>query len=902
MVPRTSETLETLSTRLKCSRTDRGWTQAELADQSGVSASTIGKLEQGALRRPRYETLELLAKGLALSPQEQAHFITLGRGHRPPEIIPLPAHIQLVETSPLHRCHLPIPPTPLLGREKELEQLMAQLVRPQVRLLTLVGPGGCGKTHLGIEVAGMVAARYPDGVWFVSLAPIRDPTLVPAAVAHVLGVTERAHESLAEVLATFLSTRRLLLVLDNFEHLPAAAHQVATWLQCCPHLHLLVTSRRALHLRGEYEFPVSPLELPDPHSVPTLADLARVPAVALFLERACAADPRFSLTKQNSASIAAICQQLDGLPLALELAAPLVKVFSPEVLGTHLAHRLDLLTDGPCDLPERQRSLRATLEWSYDLLDPPEQALFRRMAVFVSGGTLAAVKAVCTTIDIPPNTVVRVLAELCASSLIQQRETPEGGTRFNLLETIREYAWEGVVARDEAYCAQQQHASYYLTMAEAAQQLLGGPEQAICLSQLEEEHDNLRAALQWWLNRDEITLGLRLATALRQFWEQRGHFSEGRRWFEQLLALASDHETPVPTSLYTKALNSVGVLAYAQGDFEHAVAWYEQSLAACQRELDQDGTASAYHNLGIVAMEQGNLERARELYQQSLAIRRALGDPKRETNSLQGLGIVARLQGDLVQARCWFEASLAIRREAEDENGIASSLNTLGTVAVDQGDYDCAVQLFMEALAIRRHLQHRRGVADTLDNLAHVSCLRGEYTQAQLLAEEAVVLFQHIENNAGLAASLLTLAWIACVQEDVARAAGLSRRSLLLCRKSKSRVHIAECLEMLAYVACKHGCLEVAAQRLGSAAALRETMGVPIERLDQTICETAIGYLHRQLGQDRFMAAWAAGAGRPLDEVIDEAITEDVRKSDGRPGLDLEITLSVKMLPSTQGL
>ncbi|MGO8947051.1 MAG: tetratricopeptide repeat protein [Ktedonobacterales bacterium] len=883
MDPLTSETLETFSTRLQRSRTARGWTQAELAEQSGVSASTISKLEQGTLRRPRYETLELLARALALSPQEHTHFITLGRGHLPPGIVPLPAHPQLVATSPPHRCHLPLPPTPLLGREKELEQLMEQLGRPEVRLLTLVGAGGCGKTHLSIEVAGIIASRYPDGVWFVSLAPVRDPTLVPAAVAHVLDVTERAHESLSEVLATYLSTRRLLLVLDNFEHLAAAAQQVATWLQCCPHLHLLVTSRRALHLRAEYEFPVSPLELPDPHSIPALADLTRVPAVALFLERARAADPRFALTEQNAASIAAICRQLDGLPLALELAAPLVKVFSPEVLGTHLAHRLDLLTDGAVDLPERQRSLRATLAWSYDLLSPPEQALFRRMAVFVGGATLEAVEAVCTAIDIPPNTVVRVLAGLCASSLIQQRETPESGTRFSLLETIREYGWDCLVAQGVDRAAQAQHASYYLAIAEAAQHLVGGPEQAICLSQLEEEHDNLQAALQWWLSQDEITLGLRLATALRQFWEKRGHFSEGRRWFEQFLALAASHEIQVPVSLYAKALNSVGVLAYAQGDFEHAVAWYEQSLAVCQRELDQDGTASAYHNLGIVAMEQGNLVRARELYEQSLAIRRALGEPRREANSLQGLGIVARLQGDLVQARAWFEASLAIRREAEDENGIASSLNTMGTVAVDQGDYDCAAQLFMEALAIRRHLQHRRGVADTLDNLAHVACLRGNYAEAQLLAEEAVAVFQHIENNAGLAASLITLAWIACVQEDVACAADLSRRSLLLCRKSKSRVHIAECLEMLAYVACKHGCLDVAAQRLGSAAALRETMGVPIERLDQAICETVTGNLHRQFGRDRFMAAWAAGAERPLDEVIDEALTEHVPKSDGRP-------------------
>jgi predicted ATPase len=387
-------------------------------------------------------------------------------------------------------------------------------------------------------------------------------------------------------------------------------------LGSCPRLQVLVTSRAALHLRGEHELPVPPLALPDLHALPSLPNLAHIPAVELFLQRASAIVPSFELTEANAATLAAICCQLDGLPLAIELAAPLVKLLTPEMLLQRLARRLDLLVDGPYDLPERQRSLRATLAWSYDLLGPPEQMLFRHLSVFVSGATLEAVEAVCLVDDILPNTVVRALAGLCASSLIQQHKTPVGEARFSQLETLREFGWERLVAQGEATSTQHQHASYYLAFAEEAAAHVFQSDQGTWLKRLEEEQDNLRVALQWSLDQGEITTGLRLTTALWQFWYIRGHLSEGRRWFEQVLALATQQaeEETLSIALHAAALNGAGVLAFAQGDFTEAVAWYEQSLAESECIEDHVGIARACHNWGIVAQEQGDLARAQELY------------------------------------------------------------------------------------------------------------------------------------------------------------------------------------------------------------------------------------------------------------------------------------------------
>ena len=417
---------EAFGALLKRYRTAWGWTQGELAEQAGVSVYSISNLERGAPRRPHRETLELLASALDLTPEQRADFIACGRGHRAARQVSTSGPSTPMAVAARWTEHLPLPPNPLLGRTEQLAHALAWLARPDVRLLTLVGPGGSGKTHLGLEVARRVAERYPDGVYFVSLANVRDPAMVATAIAYSLGLQERGSDPLPQTLSRHLSTKHLLLVLDNFEHVGSAAPQIAVWLETSPELQVLVTSRTALRIRGEYELPVPPLALPDRHGVLSLAEVAQSPAVELFLQRARAALPWFDLTEANASTLAAICHHLDGLPLAIELAAPLVKLFSPKTLLQRLARRLEVLRDGPRNLPERQQSLQATVAWSYDLLRPDEQILFRRLAVFAGGASLEAIEAVCGADILPAAGVVRALGGLCASSLLLCAEAGGG--------------------------------------------------------------------------------------------------------------------------------------------------------------------------------------------------------------------------------------------------------------------------------------------------------------------------------------------------------------------------------------------------------------------------------------------------------------------------------------------
>ena len=843
--------------------------------ESGVSATSINKLERGTHRRPRRGTLDLLATALGLAPQAHRDFIALGRGHQTATAATAPAQTPGETEQGPKKCQLPVPPTRLLGRADQLAHALELLARPDVRLLTLVGVGGCGKTHLGIEVAWKAAGSYPDGAWYVSLGPVHDPALIPSAVAHALGLEERGNRPLSEILVDYLSSRHLLLVLDNFEHLHPAALEVACWLQSCPRLQVLVTSRRALHIRGEYELAVPPLQLPDLSPLPALADLAHVPAVELFVERAQASVLGFELTERHASTVAAICHQLDGLPLALELAVPHLNVLSLETLSAYLAHWLDVLTDGAYDLPERQRSLRASLAWSYDLLTASEQRLFRYLAVFAGGAPRHAIESFGRADGLSLREIPSVVEGLRASNLIQTHEGVRGDKRFVLLETIRGFGWDRLTAEGEEVAARTQHALYYLCLAEEAEPLLRQRDQARIVARLDEEHHNFRAALQWLLNQRACVPALRLTAALRPFWYTRGYVSEGRHWLEQALALAAEDTAPVPEDVYGRALHSAGVLAYSQGDFDQAERRYEQSLAISERVGDHTGVGNALSNLGIVAQERGNLTRARDLYERALTLRQELGDRKGVAIALNGLGIVARRQRDLAQALRLNAMSLAIRRELADEQGIAISLINLGNVEMDDGQCDRAESLWEEALAIRRRLEDRRGIAETLVNLAYVAQMRGSMSQAKQLAQESHDMYQQTGDNSGLAWSLIVLATIACLQGDMARAEDLTRRSLKICRSMQAPTRIADCLDRLAFVAWKAGSLGVAAQRLGSSAALRVRLGIDVEARDRVFCESLREQVCDALGLDQFTAACEVGRLTSLEHVLDGALSDE---------------------------
>lgn len=783
-------------------------------------------------------------------------------------IADLPADFAPLKTLASRSDSLPVQPTPLIGREQEVATIGQLLRRQDVRLVTLTGPGGTGKTRLGIQVASELRDVFVEGVSFVSLAPISDPLLVMPTIAQALGIRDKEGHPLSARLAEVLQQQPRLLLLDNFEQVVGAASQLAELLTSCPLLKVLVTSREVLHVRAEHEFAVPPLALPDPAHLPELAALARFPSVALFLLRAQAIKPEFRLTAANARAVAEICVRLDGLPLAIELAAARMKLLSPQVLLARLDRRLAILAGGARDVPTRQQTLRNTIAWSYQLLNPWEQRLFRRLSVFVGGCTLQAAEAVCTASD---DEVLDGVASLVDKSLLQSIEQTEEASeepRFLMLETIREYALEALTTSGEAAVARQAHADYFLQLAEEAEPALKGPLLVPWLERLEREHDNLRAALQWALEVGKAEMALRLGAALERFWVVRGHRNEGLHFLERALAGSAG----VATNVRAKALLAAARLAFIQSYYDRGEVLAQESLALFRGLGDRRGIALSLDRLGMAAWRRGDFRAAGVLMEEDLALFRAVGDQDRVAWSLFTLGLLNNKQGEYTRACALFEESLTLFRELGNKRGVAASLTQLaGTLFVSQGHQAMIYPLLEEGLALDREVGDKEGMAVSSLLLGWVALKQGDVTIARTRVGESLALYREMEHREGIAESLLLLARAEATRGDHAFARVLYEESLAMAQEIGDKELIASGLEGLASVVTVLGEPAWAARLWGAAEALRETIGAPLQPIERADYDQAVAAVRDHLGEEAFVSAWTAGRTMTAEQVLTTA-------------------------------
>ncbi len=749
------------------------FTQAELGNLAFCSAVMIKKIEANQ-RRPSIQVAKLLARYLKIAPKDYATFLSLARPDLSPEQIDeILTTYEYTPRQPAARRinNLPVPMTPLIGRTQEVQDICGLLLEPNIRLVTLTGAGGMGKTHLSIQVASEINKQFIDGCWFISLAALEEADQLIPTIARSLGIKESRHQTFSETLLNYLADRDMLIVLDNFEQIIPAARQVAEILILAPRLKVLVTSRTILHLSGEHEFLVPPLRFVDPHSTPSNIEMIDSPAVALFMQKARAANNDFALTPENSPIVAKICARLDGLPLAIELAASRSKFLSPADLLARLEGTapndgpLAVLSGGAQDLPARHQTMRRAIEWSYYLLNKSEQDLFRSLAVFVGGCTLDAAAAVCmdTANDYPVltspapsvNAIADKLASLVAQSMLRKIQLPDEAPRFTMLESLHEYALERLSMQEkERTILRRRHARYFMALAQTAEPKYEGIEQGIWLDRLEVEHDNLLAALAWSCSsEDDAEIGLLLAGALWQFWLIRGYVNEGRAWLTRVLEQAKSGSTLARA----RALNGAGFLHWAWGDFHQANALLHESVLIFAELNDKHGRAWALNHLGHVALAHNELELAYTFVKESLRLFRELGADWNIAWDLLNMGDIVRAQDNEPQAIAHYRESLDLFRKVGDYRGTAWTLDHLGRLAYNHQDYKQTMELMTESLNLFRKVGDKRSMAWVLNHLGGVALAQHDFQQAGFYVQESLALFKEMGSfppNAGTALNL----------------------------------------------------------------------------------------------------------------------------------------------------
>ncbi len=722
--------------------------------------------------------------------------------------------------------NLPVALTSFVGRERETAEVTRLL--SGTRLLTLTGAGGCGKSRLALEVARGALEGARDGVWVVELAALSDANLVPQAVAAVLSVPEQPGRSVSDTLAEVLRHKTLLVVLDNCEHLLAACAGLAyALLRGCPELRILATSREPLGVAGETIWRVPSLSVPDPTHLPSYESTMHYEAVRLFAERAAAVRPGFRITEANAAAVVRVCHRLDGIPLAIELAAARVRAMSVEEIAARLRDRFHLLTGGGRMAPPRHQTLRAAMDWSYDLLSEDERVLLRRVSVFAGGYPLEAVEAVCSAQGVELSQGLDLLTSLVDKSLVNV-ETRGEETRYRVLETVRQYARDRLEESGGALAVRRAHRAWYLALAERANPALRGPEQNAWLKRLEVEHDNLRAALELSMtDASDAEAGPRLAWALFWFWQRAGYISEGREWLERMVAQASG----VSVSVRARVLCGAGALSEHLAEYDHARARLEESLALFRQLDDPWGAGFALHFLAHVA----------------------------------------RAQGDFPQASSLFEKSLAYFRGMGDKWGSALTLDCWGGALINQGDYSGASRRYEESVALLQEVGDKWQIPGPLSGLGVLAAARGDYARATALLEESLAIAGETMNSDSGATTLFRLGRAVFWQGDLARSATLFKDSLALRKQRADKAGIAACLDALAGVAVMGERLEEAARLFGAAQALRETIRNPVAPAQRAEYDRHVASVQARLDETILAKAWAEGRAMGLNEAIEYA-------------------------------
>ena len=757
--------------------------------------------------------------------------------------------------------NLPVQLSGFIGRADEIKH--AKELLKKNRLLTLTGTGGLGKTRFSLQVAADLIDDFANGVWFAELAAVSDPVFLPITIINDLGLKEEQKKTPEETLADYLKDKEILIVLDNCEHIiESCAKLTENLLLKCPKLKVIATSREALNCIGEQTYRIPPLTLPDPNHENTPEQLIQYESVRLFIERALAVNPKFRVTNENAPALAEVCLRLDGIPLAVELAATRTKILSVEKIYERLDDRFNLLTGGKRTALPRQQTLRALIDWSYDLLSENEKILWSRLSVFSGGWTLEAAEKVCSDETISKNDILELLSQLSEKSVIIYDEIKD---RYRILESLKQYGIEKLSDGKEIFL---QHLNYFLELSEKAKPELIGENTKFWMHKIEADHNNFISAIEWSVRNENSEKGIITAAALGRFWNITGQYSTGIRIIEIILESAG----ALCKSSKVNVLNWIGSFKSSQGDYEQAKKYYEEILIIRKETGDKSGIAGSIHNLGNVALSQGDYEKAKKYYEESLAIYKEIGDKIGIATPILSLGNVALNQGDYEQAKKYYEESLVIKKEIGNKDGIARSINNLGNLAYYQGDYEQADKYYKESLHICKEIGSKNGIAASISNLGSVASNLGDYELAKKYYEESLAIRKEIGNKNGIAESIKNVGNVAYDQGDYKQSKKLFEESLSIYKEIGYKIGMADSINYLGNAAYRLGEFEKAIKLLSASEKVLESMGAVLVKKEQKIKDENIAKLHEQLCDEEFDKYREEGRKMTLEEAVKLAV------------------------------